>query len=155
MTDSSNRLPVLASEIRDAVGEAQRHAKATLAAAISAGEKLIEAKALVVHGEWLPWLKANVAISERSAQAYMRLARNKDEVTKSAGSADLTIDAATKVLQQSGQLPDTHGEYIMLKLCEIDPRIKITPVSLELPDDLTFEQWAAIGRALPPLPNEQ
>jgi hypothetical protein len=43
--------------------------------AITAGELLIEAKQQVKHGEWLPWLTENCEISERTAQAYMKLAR--------------------------------------------------------------------------------
>jgi hypothetical protein len=43
--------------------------------AIAAGELLIEAKKQVKHGEWQIWLMANCDISERTVQAYMRLAR--------------------------------------------------------------------------------
>jgi hypothetical protein len=37
---------------------------------------LLEAKANVADGEWLPWLAANCEMSARTAQAYLRLARN-------------------------------------------------------------------------------
>ena len=40
-----------------------------------AGELLLAAKAQLSHGEWLPWLEANCQVSARSAQGYMRLAR--------------------------------------------------------------------------------
>jgi hypothetical protein len=43
--------------------------------AIAAGELLIEAKKQVKHGEWQTWLMANCDISERTVQAYMKLAR--------------------------------------------------------------------------------
>jgi hypothetical protein len=39
-----------------------------------AGEKLIEAKAQLRHGEWGPWLKRNFNRSERSARLYMSYA---------------------------------------------------------------------------------
>jgi hypothetical protein len=42
--------------------------------AIAAGHALIEAKALVAHGEWLAWVKEHCGFSERTAQIYMRLA---------------------------------------------------------------------------------
>ena len=45
-------------------------------AAIAAGHKLIEAKSLLTHGAWLPWLRQRVSMSERTAQDYMRLARD-------------------------------------------------------------------------------
>lgn len=38
------------------------------------GRRLKEAKALLSHGEWLPWLSEKVEFSERSAQNFMRLA---------------------------------------------------------------------------------
>lgn len=39
------------------------------------GQRLIEAKALLSHGEWLPWLAEKVEFSERAAQNFMRLSR--------------------------------------------------------------------------------
>ena len=39
------------------------------------GRCLIEAKSLLNHGEWLPWLNEQVEFSERTAQKFMRLAR--------------------------------------------------------------------------------
>jgi hypothetical protein len=110
MNALSNRLPVLAEEIKRAVADARRHAGATLASAIEAGERLLEAKAQLDHGKWLPWLKEHVDLSERTAQLYMRLARNKDVTdTKSATAADLTISAAIKELTEP-RWPDKLSE---------------------------------------------
>lgn len=44
-------------------------------AILTIGRGLIEAKGLLPHGEWLPWLTERVEFSERSAQNFMRLAR--------------------------------------------------------------------------------
>ena len=44
-------------------------------AILAIGQRLIEAKSLLAHGEWLPWLTEQVEFSERSAQTFMRLAR--------------------------------------------------------------------------------
>jgi len=44
-------------------------------AIIGIGQRLIEAKELLPHGEWLPWLNDQVEFSERTAQDFMRLAR--------------------------------------------------------------------------------
>ena len=44
-------------------------------AVLAIGQRLIEAKSLLAHGEWLPWLTEQVEFSERSAQNFMRLAR--------------------------------------------------------------------------------
>ncbi|XYD10167.1 DUF3102 domain-containing protein [Methylobacterium sp. NMS12] len=86
----SNRLPVLAGEIRRAHDEARSAARFSAERALAAGHLLIEAKAAVGHGEWLPWLRANLDMSERTAQGYMRLARTG---LKSATVADLGLRA--------------------------------------------------------------
>ena len=44
-------------------------------AILGIGQRLIEAKELLPHGEWLPWLNEKVEFSERAAQNFMRLAR--------------------------------------------------------------------------------
>ena len=44
-------------------------------AILNIGQRLIEAKEMLDHGEWLPWLEERVEFSERSAQNFMRLAR--------------------------------------------------------------------------------
>ncbi|QKC83943.1 DUF3102 domain-containing protein [Mesorhizobium sp. NZP2077] len=71
----SNRLPVLAAQIAEAHIGALDAAKTAAERAIEAGHALIEAKSLVKHGEWLPWLKGHCHISERSAQFYMKIAK--------------------------------------------------------------------------------
>lgn len=62
---------------------------------IEIGKRLNEAKAQLRHGEWLPWLRNKVDISERSAQDFMRLAR---EYSKSAEIADLGASKALALL---------------------------------------------------------
>lgn len=44
-------------------------------AILTIGRGLIEAKALLSHGEWLPWLEERVEFSEKAAQRFMLLAR--------------------------------------------------------------------------------
>lgn len=44
-------------------------------AIIGIGQRLIEAKEMLPHGQWLPWLTDQVEFSERTAQDFMRLAR--------------------------------------------------------------------------------
>jgi Protein of unknown function (DUF3102) len=66
--------------------------KQGLERAIAAGKLLLEAKALVKHGEWLPWLESHCQIPERTVQHYMRLAKHEDEIRKSAD-----LDISTEV----------------------------------------------------------
>lgn len=60
---------------------------------IAIGRCLIEAKAMLAHGEWLPWLENNVEMSEKTAQDFMRIAR---EFSNPQALADL---GKTKVLK--------------------------------------------------------
>jgi hypothetical protein len=91
-------LDVLARQINareeEMVGSVLEHAKAQ-------GEDLLRAKKACGHGKWLPWLNANVKrIKERQARSYMRLAKNWDTI-KSAVTADLGIDGALRLLDES------------------------------------------------------
>lgn len=72
----NNRLAVLAAEIVRADLLFRRATEEAAQAAIDAGNALIEAKSLLKHGEWLPWLAANVPMSQRSVSRYMRIARS-------------------------------------------------------------------------------
>ena len=44
-------------------------------AILGIGQRLLEAKAMLPHGEWLPWLTEQVEFSERQAQRFMKLAQ--------------------------------------------------------------------------------
>jgi hypothetical protein len=50
--------------------------------AIEVGELLNQAKARLKHGEWLPWLKDNCMLKERTAERYMHLATNKQKLAE-------------------------------------------------------------------------
>ena len=45
----------------------------SLLCGIEIGRRLVEAKELLEHGEWLPWLERETEFSDRSAQRYMKL----------------------------------------------------------------------------------
>jgi hypothetical protein len=105
---ASNSLADLAARIR-AEHEAASHAlKESVRHAIAAGELLIEAKGRLDHGRWLPWLKDHCAISERTAQLYMRVARNRAEIEAEIANpqriADLTLSEAAALLMLSSDV---------------------------------------------------
>ena len=96
----------LATDINREHELAEQAARTAVEHAMKAGELLTEAKATVAHGEWLPWLKTNVVFSERTAQAYMRIAR---EVPKLNGSkaqrvADLPFRDAMDRISRTYQM---------------------------------------------------
>ncbi|BAK99598.1 hypothetical protein OBV_24000 [Oscillibacter valericigenes Sjm18-20] len=72
-------------------------------AIIEIGKRLIEAKAQLSHGEWLPWLREKVDFSERSASNFMRIAR---EYQNSQTIADLGAAKALALLA----LPESERE---------------------------------------------
>ena len=77
--------------------------QAGLQHALNAGQALTEAKAQCPHGEWLPWLQEHFEGSERTAQAYMRVAREWPALQadqKRNGVADLSYREALKALAE-------------------------------------------------------
>ena len=75
-------------------------------AIIGIGQRLIEAKAMLPHGEWTQWLTEQVEFSERTAQNFMRLAR---EWSNPQALADL---GATKALTLLALPPEERQQFI-------------------------------------------
>ena len=75
-------------------------------AIIGIGQRLIEAKSILSHGEWLPWLTERVEFSERTAQSFMRLAR---EWSNPQALADL---GATKALTLLALPPEERERFM-------------------------------------------
>ena len=90
----SNRLPIIEAQIKIEHDAYLSAVRTSIDHAIKAGTLLEEAKGLLRHGQWLPWLSDHCGLSDRTAQRYMRLARN----AKSATMADLGIAAADRLL---------------------------------------------------------
>lgn len=76
------------------------HRKKALEHALRAGEFLIEAKQRVAHGKWQQWVERNFEGSWRTAQVYMKLARNRGklEAEKAACGTDLSVREARRVV---------------------------------------------------------
>ena len=113
---TSNNLPAL-DALADRINTEHEACHASmqkgLEHALKAGTLLLEAKAGLPHGAWLPWLGENCPdISDRTAQRYMRIAENQDDLgAKSATVADLTMRAAEAALTtpRGGEGDDPHG----------------------------------------------
>jgi len=93
----TNRLPTLAAGINESHVLAMQHANKAIEHAFRCGDLLIEAKAKVPHGQWLPWLRQNVDFSERSVQVYMRIAQRLGRNPQRA--ADLSLRDALREIQ--------------------------------------------------------
>ena len=66
----------LAERISIRVRMAENHAKKALEYALEIGALLNEAKPLLKHGDWEPWLTEHCNLASRTARAYMKLAKN-------------------------------------------------------------------------------
>ena len=86
-------------------------------AILTIGRCLIEAKDMLPHGEWLPWLNERVELSERAAQRFMRLAR---EWSNPTALSDL---GATKALTLLA-LPVEDREQFMAETHQVDGQEK-------------------------------
>ena len=64
---TGNRLRTLETEIKSL-------AKKTALCMLEMGDKLIEAKSIIPHGQWDAWLKHNVELSSRTARNLMMIA---------------------------------------------------------------------------------
>lgn len=85
------------------------------AAILEIGRRLIEAKAQLSHGEWLPWLEEKVEFSDATAQRFMRLAReyeNPSLVTDLGASKALALLALPPSEREefAGQKHEVDGE---------------------------------------------
>lgn len=94
----------LASEITHEHAAACQAAQSALSHARRAGELLMQAKAGLEHGAWLPWLAEHCpTLPERTAQAYMRLAGRWPALeAKAQRVADLPVRDALALLAERG-----------------------------------------------------
>lgn len=83
----------LTDEIRREHEACEAAAESAVKHGLRCGELLIEAKAKVAHGEWMPYLKENFPRTPQTAAAYMRLARNRGQIESAS-----SIRAALKEL---------------------------------------------------------
>jgi hypothetical protein len=99
LTDLAARIRAEHEAVSTALRESVRHA-------ITAGELLVEAKEQLGHGRWLPWLRDHCTMSERTAQLYMRVAKNRAEVEAQMrnGVADLSLNEAAALLMLSSDV---------------------------------------------------
>jgi hypothetical protein len=94
----SNRLPILAAEINAEHKAAFGAAKQAKAHAAECGRLLLEAKSLLPHGEWIPWLEANTEVGPRQSQKYMRVAKHRPEIAKHELGSHLPLNDALSLI---------------------------------------------------------
>lgn len=98
--------PDEARSIEVITGEIVELKKQAGEAILEIGRRLIEAKDMLSHGEWQVWLEERVEFSERSAQRFMRLAR---EWSNPTALSDL---GATKALALLALPPEERESFL-------------------------------------------
>ena len=110
--------------------------KSTLEHAMACGDLLIEAKAKLEYGKWLPWLAEHCAsLSERTAQVYISLAKNRAAIeAKSADAADLTmtIRDALELIARQAEPPFQSPRYPVSHQVNIVASNRSMPSSVKL-----------------------
>jgi hypothetical protein len=74
-----------------------------VARAVECGHLLLEAKAKVGHGNWIPWIEKNLSLSVRQVQKYMRLAEHLDP--NAPWGTHLTINEALAEISEKWEPP--------------------------------------------------
>src|SRR6476619_6513834 len=95
------------SEINRLHGEICQAARTTIEKAVRIGELLSAQKAGLQHGQWLPWLHANVKFSRQTADNYRRIYEKREEL-KLLNVGNLSD--AYRLLASDKDEPDTEGQ---------------------------------------------
>jgi hypothetical protein len=111
---------------------AREHGRQAIEHAVAAGDLLIEAKGKVPKGQWLDWVNENCHFSERTAQAYMRLAEQKEVLRSSAADS---IRNALEVVAKPRRITD---QAIDADYKEVDEKKEVQPAS---PPDDDLASW--------------
>jgi hypothetical protein len=150
--DRSNSLADLAARIK-AEHEATSDAlKGAVAHAMAAGDLLIEAKAQVPHGQWLPWLRDHCNVSERMAQRYIRLARNRTTIEMRHSMSDSSIGGALALLTIPKDSSDLDEHFATLAVESLLDTQDVNDLNLAIAErekrkPLWGEALAALDRA--------
>jgi hypothetical protein len=164
-----------ANRLHDEINAAIR---TSIQKAIRIGEILTQQKAKCGHGNWIPWFKANIQFSLKTADryrylyerrdkfvtitnlgltdAYRLLTEVSDEKHKEVSTED--IPKQVKITPEVGKLlkemltnPEEDCISILQRITK-DPILKqkgvLTPVGLNLPENITEDQWKRIGLEL-------
>lgn len=81
LAEGQQTVPDTVRDIETITGEILEAKRVGGEAILTIGQRLIEAKALLSDGEWLSWLAEKVDFSPRTAQRFMRLAREWSDAT--------------------------------------------------------------------------
>jgi hypothetical protein len=104
-------LTTLQTDIRAHHKKAQDHAGKAIEHAFKAGELLLEAKEQAGHGNWLSFLDGT-GVNARTAQRYMKLAKNQDKLKNDSVSHLSVTQALAHLVETKHQIPPELSECL-------------------------------------------
>jgi hypothetical protein len=109
-------LVALAAQINAEHQACQAAITSGLQHAVAAGRLLLQAKARLTHGRWRPWLQEHFTGAERTAQAYMRVARGAPHLAE--GNPQRVADLSYREALRSLAAPRApNGKTERIQLC--------------------------------------
>jgi hypothetical protein len=134
--EKSNSLTDLAARIRAEDETIRRVEKDNVQRKMAIGDMLNEAKEQLGHGEWMPWLK-DTGLSQRTANKYMRLAKNRKVIEARGDITELTLNAATRLLappqDEEEKQEDVQSEaWDNIKILYTGVKVHLTEVTVRL-----------------------
>lgn len=140
--DIRTNLMDLADRANAAHFSAEKSATDAVSRAIEAGLALLQARTLVVHSEWLAWLKENFHASRVTAWRYMSAAANRHKLQANVSRVKhSTLTAAIKSLTKAG-----HAAGETLALIEPSgPAVAVAPLPPEAKSTDSLESLIAAG----------
>ena len=119
---------------------------------IEAGRALIDAKAQLQHGEWLPWIEKNLDFSIKTAQRYIRVAQADDpeaQLEKEFSNGPALDLLPSEPPPGGGKAVDESLEDDADDVVDDDDEVKLDTVTLsrevlEVVSGLTDRQWGQL-----------
>jgi DUF3102 family protein len=121
-----NELTSVAAEINRLHTEIDEAARTTIDKAIRIGQLLSEQKRSLKHGQWLPWLEANVSFTDRTARNYLRVFEKREQL-KLESVSDLTKAyrlLADKVTVSSPEVDEEVWDKLQFRLWKLERRMQ-------------------------------
>lgn len=124
MKKTQKALDTLAREIKEAHDAAATAMRESLRHARRAGELLIEVKDQLPHGEFGPWIDAHCGFGWRTANLYMRIAREWEKLVaeNSQRIANLTLGETMDLLTRvdAGEVAEEAADLVALGVLDAD-----------------------------------
>jgi hypothetical protein len=135
-------MTTIAADIDRHHAEAIACAASAVEHAKAAGTLLLQVKAQLPHGEFLPWVQAHLTVSDRQARRYMAAALGKQPARRAIGQSksdavsDLKTDTVSDLKTDTVSLLATVPQAEAPKVVPTDPEDDDGPSLAEIVDEL-------------------